>query len=372
MKKIVWVIIVVILFSATGSSLGVDPVMTFGPFTMLVKGTVSGSTAVYAKPVDGGTDLFSVNLATGDEKRLTQTSSIESNPFFAGGKIVFSVKTDNNAQSDLAMVDLEGNSSFISQMPGDESSFWVYSDWVLWVVDSSPQFSIWGYNLQSGTKKEIRGMSTEKPTHILSNGAKVFWSQQDDETDLDVWMADLTTGKSQTVCHEPGDQYCVSIEGDWVAIIGRYVFRPDRDLYCYSISQDMEIPVDTTRSDTTYAAISNGCIAYLSQPLGITTECQVYWAKLTGTELSTNLIARIPMTEKDRLVFSWPILAWEDKRDCYVKGTDIWCYDFNTEYSFPASLDAGDQYVLGINSSVISWLTARNGTYSLTFKTLTE
>jgi hypothetical protein len=88
--------------------------------------------------------------------------------------------------------------------------------------------------------------------------------------------------------------------------------------------------------------------------------------------LSNKPVERIWLTEKERVHFSWPVVTWEDKRDYYDKGIDIWCYDFNTDRSFPASLDPGDQHIIETKGTMLTWMTVRDGKYSITFKALSE
>jgi hypothetical protein len=340
-------------------------------FDVPAQGTVSGSTAVFSRPIDGQADLWMVNLSTGEEKRLTDTPVFETNPKFCGDKVVFSTSPTANGQADLAMIDLEGSVTPLSTMPGDEGNFWVCGDEILWTLETPGNFSIWRRNMKTGINSQVRGASPEKPTNVMSNGKKIFWTQQDDQTDLDVWMYDIESGKSLAVCEEPGDQYCTSMEGNWVSIVGRYVFRPDRDLYVYDITRQMEVPVDTSREDVTSAVISNGHLVYILQPISTPIDGKLRYAKLGSDEISSMQIDRIPLTEKDRLHFSWPVVAWEDKRDCYAKGTDIWCFDFNTNQSFPASFDVGNQYLHDLRGSVMSWISTVSGKYSITFKILT-
>lgn len=360
------------IFAATVFSgvRAVDPVTTFGDFERPMSATISGQTVVFDRQIDGQSDLWMVNTATGEEKRLTDTSVIETRPVFAGDKIIHCVKNGWNTQADLAMIDLDGNKSVISNLPGDESRFWVFGNLVVWVCEDSGRFAIWCQNISTGMKTLVHAQSFEKPTHILSNGTKVFWTQQDDETDLDVWMFDFSTGKSEGICVEPGDQYCTAIDGKYVAIIGRYGFRPDRDLFVYDIAQNLEIPVDTTTEDVTSASVSNGHLAYLLQPLSRTIDCKLMVATLDGTDTKSETVSRVPLTEKENLGLFWPIAIWSDKRDCFDKGVDIWACDFSREWSFPVSLDPGDQNLLDFKSTIAAFQTSRFGKFSLTIKDL--
>lgn len=372
MRKQILLILAVVLVLPVSFSGSVETVRTYGMFEIPARGTVNGSIAVFSRPLDGQSDLWSVNLVTGDEKRLTESNVIESNPVFCGNNVVYTAAFDKTSQADLAMINLDGNVKMISQLPGDESRFWVFGERVIWVVEDGNVFTIKSYNSIDGETVQVRGQSKEKPTNILSNGKKVFWSQQDDSYDIDVWSYDFDTEKIDIICHEPGDQYCVGLEGNWLVVIGRYVFRPDRDLFVYDIENVMEIPVDTSTNDVTSAAISNSQVVYLSQPIDSTTDCQLRFARLGGTVVTNLPVERIWLTEKERVHFSWPVVMWEDKRDYYDKGIDIWAYNFNTDRSYPVSLDPGNQYIQAISGSTVTWLTTRNNLFGLSFKILSE
>ncbi len=372
MKKILFATVIIVVIAGFTGVNAVDPVTTYGDFDRPVSATISGTTVVFDRQADGQPDLWMLDVTTGEEKKLTDTGMIEFRPIFAGGQIIYCVKNGWETQADLAMIDLEGNKSVISNLPGDESRFWVYGDLLVWVCEDMSKFTIWCHNLASGKKTLVRAESFEKPTHILANSTKVFWTQQDDQTDLDVWMFDFATGKSEGICVEPGDQYCTAIDGRYVSIIGRYGFRPDRDLFVYDIVEKLEIPVDTSTEDVTSAKISGGHFAYLLEPLARTTDCKMMLATLSGVDMKTELVSRIPLTEKENIDFSWPIVIWSDKRDCYNKGIDIWAYDFSRSWSFPISLDPGDQHLLDYKSATTAFLTSRFGKFSLTVKVLSR
>lgn len=372
MRKPIIMILAIVLVLPVSFAGSTETIRTYGMFEIPARGTVNGSIAIFSRPLDGQSDLWSVNLVTGDEKRLTESNVIESNPVFCGNNVICTTALNKTSQTDLAMTDFDGNVKMISQLPGDESRFWVFGDKVIWVVEDGNFFSIKCYNSIDGKTVQVSGQSTEKPTNILSNGQKVFWAQQDDSYDLDVWSYDFATTKTTEICHEPGDQYCVGLEGNWLLIIGRYVFRPDRDLFAYDIENAMEVPIDTSTNDVTSAAISNSQVVYLSQPIDSTTDCQLRTARLGGTEIKNQAIDRVWLTEKERVHFSWPVVMWEDKRDYYDKGIDIWAYNFNTGRSYPVSLDPGNQYIQSISGSTITWLTSRNNLFGLSFKILSE
>lgn len=372
MKKIFLAIVFIVVTTGFTGVNAVDPVTTYGDFSRPVHASISGSTVVFDRPIDGQADLWMLDTSTGDEKRITDTSTVETSPVFAGGKIIYCVKNGWETQADLMMIDLEGNKSVISNLPGDESRFWVYGDLVVWVCEDTSRFTIWCLNLTTGKKTLVRAESFEKPTHILANSTKVFWTQQDDQTDLDVWMFDFATGKSEGICVEPGDQYCTAIDGRFVSIIGRYGFRPDRDLFVYDIAEKLEIPVDTSTEDVTSASISDGHLAYLLEPLSRTIDCKVMLVTLSGVDMKPELVSRIPLTEKENLELCWPIAIWSDKRDYYDKGVDIWAYDFSRGWSFPISLDPGDQHLLDYKSATAAFLTLRFGKFSLTVKVLSD
>lgn len=372
MKKIFLAAVFIVVTAGFTGVNAVDPVTTYGDFPRPVHASISGSTVVFGRPIDGQADLWMLDTSTGDEKRITDTSTVETSPVFAGGKIIYCVKNGWETQADLAMTDLEGNKFIISNLPGDESRFWVFGDLLVWVCEDTGKFTIWSHNLTTGKKTLVRAESFEKPTHILANSTKVFWTQQDDQTDLDVWMFDFATGKSEGICVEPGDQYCTAIDGRFVSIIGRYGFRPDRDLFVYDIVEKLEIPVDTSTEDVTGASISDGHLAYLLEPQSRTIDCKIMLVTLSGVDMKPELVSRIPLTEKENLELHWPIAIWSDKRDYYDKGVDIWAYDFSRGWSFPISLDPGDQHLLDYKSATAAFLTSRFGKFSLTVKVLSD
>ena len=170
------------------------------------------------------------------------------------------------------------------------------------------------------------------------DGSKIVWSEEK-SGNSDIFMYDITTGQTSTICDDPSNQENPDICGDYIVWCdhrndnhnyGKSQSKKDDtnsgDIYAYRISTGKTFPVENTSDSSIYPQIS-GSIAtwHMSKKGSVNDLATIMVADLSSPEI-TPIPASSEISHKYPPLIDGDMVVWMDMRQYKLGKINIYGY----------------------------------------------
>lgn len=186
-------------------------------------------------------------------------------------------------------------------------------------------------------------LDTTNTVHGMEiNGNKIVWSEEKNGSS-DIFMYDIVTGHTSTICDDLSNQEYPDISGDYVVWCdhrndyhdyGKLRSKKDGtnfgDIYAYRISTGETFPIENTNDSSIYPQISDNIVTWHMSKKGSVGEP----ATIMVADLSTPKITPIPassqISHKYPPLIDGDLVVWMDMRQYKLGKTNIYGYRIST------------------------------------------
>ena len=276
------------------------------------------------------------NLANSD-------SSIHKIAYPGGNRVYLSKYTSKNKLYDLCSYDLTSqqltnitNSENYSEIIIGYTNEYVLLDIANLATNADPKhtkYSIYKTNDNTittflDTINTVFGMEID--------GSKIVWSEEK-SGNSDIFMYDIVTGQTSTICDDPSNQEYPDISGDYIVWCDHrndyHAYGKPRskqagttfgDIYAYKLSTGETFPVENTNDSSIYPQISGSIATWHMSKKGSVGEL----ATIMVADLSIPKITPIPasneISHKYPPLIDGDLVVWMDMRQYKLGKTNIY------------------------------------------------
>ncbi|TDA68881.1 MAG: hypothetical protein D9V47_06305 [Clostridia bacterium] len=219
--------------------------------------SLDGDILVWADRRAGNWDIWSYDLPSGQEKRLTSRDADEMNPAISGHRVVW--QEDRDGDRGIYLYDQRTDEGrCIASTEHDETQPAIDGDLVVWRQEENGKGDVVFLNLVTGETGKLTSDDADQVTPKVA-GRRVVWSD-DRNGKWDVYLYDLDAGRERRLTGSDGNQINPTIYGDLV------VWQDDRnqnwDIYGYDLANNKEITIRLADKNQTEPAVYGNRVAW--------------------------------------------------------------------------------------------------------------
>ncbi|HOU08095.1 MAG TPA: hypothetical protein PK835_03555 [Caldisericia bacterium] len=298
---------------------------------------------------EGNNTAFVLKRYDIPSKQLTNLtnsdSSIHKIAYPGGNRIYLSKYTSKNKLYDLYSYDLLNqqltnitNSENYSEIIIGYTNEYVLLDIANLATNADPKHNKYSiYKTSNNTFTTF--LDTTNTVHGMEiNGNKIVWSEGKNGNS-DIFMYDIVTGHTSTICDDPSNQEYPDISGDYIVWCdhrndyhdyGKPRSKKDGtnsgDIYAHRISTGETFPVENTNDSSIYPQISGSIATWHMSKKGSVGEL----ATIMVADLSIPKITPIPassqISHKYPPLIDGDLVVWMDMRQYKLGKTNIYGY----------------------------------------------
>ncbi len=271
---------------------------------------ISGRWVVWEDERWGYDDLWVQDLATGEQRRLSDASGKQAYPAISGTRVV-AEDYRNEVNSNLFQFDVDSGASAAIAPTGmyDRYTPDVYGDRVAWADERNGNYDVFVMNLASGSETVMAGADGYRQSEPAIGEKWLVWHDERNSagSDGDIYGYKFATGFEQAICVEEGEQQNPDVSGNTVVWQD---YRNDQwDIYAKDTLTGIETTVCAADGAQTNPAISGNWVVWQDTRDG---DFDIYAYNLSaGTEL---LVCDVDGAQTHPAISgNW--VVWQDARD---------------------------------------------------------
>jgi beta propeller repeat protein len=154
---------------------------------------ISGDWIVWEDTRDGGSDIYTYNVVTGEERRITKAGSWAQSPVISGTRVTW--QDYRNGNYDIYLYDLSKlQETRITSDPADQTAPAIDGTKIVWQDLRNGMYDVYLYNITSGREILLSpDTETSDQKYPAISGNLVVWQDNRNGSD-DIFLNDTSTG----------------------------------------------------------------------------------------------------------------------------------------------------------------------------------